>query len=389
MNPNDYPNAIYLSAMDSSGTEIDRVILAEIPAQGQDAFLIDEVMSPLLGEMAVIARGQEGPIQSFFLIGDYALRRLDGVAGEFQASTSLYFPVIPQGNNGSTMLFVFNPTIETASALFRQLDPDGVLVEEVSRTIAAGGFLAQTLEDLFDDSGGGEIYIQVEADVPLMGFEFSPGAEDFSALAAQVPQSATRLLLPHFFVDDRGSQTEIRLLQTDDTPVAVTIRAFDDDSLLLGQTQFELAPDTLFVGELAELLNLDLVGHEFGITGYLEVEFEEMASVVGAVTFTSSAGGGRATRATRGGRHRGSASLGGATVRRRHACAAPRADPGQRIRAGRVPRIEYESSRGRRPRRATEPRAAAGPDRPGVARESRVRAVGRPGPRPAAALTPG
>ena len=297
VNPNDYPNAIYLSAMDSSGTEIDRVILAEIPAQGQDAFLIDEVMSPLLGEMAVIARGQEGPIQSFFLIGDYALRRLDGVAGEFQASTSLYFPVIPQGNNGSTMLFVFNPTIETASALFRQLDPDGVLVEEVSRTIAAGGFLAQTLEDLFDDSGGGEIYIQVEADVPLMGFEFSPGAEDFSALAAQVPQSATRLLLPHFFVDDRGSQTEIRLLQTDDTPVAVTVRAFDDDSLLLGQTQFELAPDTLFVGELAELLNLDLVGHEFGITGYLEVEFEEMASVVGAVTFTSSAGGGRATRA--------------------------------------------------------------------------------------------
>ena len=105
------------------------------------------------------------------------------------------------------------------------------------------------------------------------------------------------MLLPHFFVDDRGSQTEIRLLQTDDTPVAVTVRAFDDDSLLLGQTQFELAPDTLFVGELAELLNLDLVGHEFGITGYLEVEFEELSSVVGAVIFTASPGGGRATRA--------------------------------------------------------------------------------------------
>ncbi|MEE8349765.1 MAG: C25 family cysteine peptidase, partial [Acidobacteriota bacterium] len=182
MNPNDYPNAISLAAMDASGTEIDRVVLSEIPAQGQDAFLISEVMNPLVSEVSVIARGQEGPIQSFFLIGDFALNRLDGVAGDSQASTQLYFPVIPPDEGVSTVLFVFNPAIETASTFFRLRNRDGVLLEEVSRTIAGGGFLAETVEGLFENSGAEEIYIQVESDVPLMGSSFSQGGEDFSAL---------------------------------------------------------------------------------------------------------------------------------------------------------------------------------------------------------------
>ena len=289
VNPNDYSNAVSFTAVDSAGREVDRVVLAEVPAQGQDAFLIDEVFSPFLGEVSVIARGQEGPIQSFFLIGEYALTRLDGVAGEFQAATQLYFPI----SSDNTVLFVFNPTSQAASAAFRLLDQDGVPLQEVSITIAGGGFAAQEVEDLFGIWAGGTDYIQVESEVPLMGFEFMEGAEDFSAISAQVPQSATRLLLPHFFVDDQGSTTEIRLLQTGDTPVAVTVQAFDDSSTLLAKTEFELAPKTLFVGEVGELLSLDGM-----TTGYLELGLEGSPNVVGAATFTTSLGAGQGTRAT-------------------------------------------------------------------------------------------
>ena len=289
VNPNDHSNAISFTAVDSSGREVDRVVLAEVPAQGQNAFLIDEVFSPFLGEVSVIARGQEGPIQSFFLIGEYALSRLDGVAGEFRASTQFYFPI----SSDNAVLFVFNPTSETALGVFRLLDQNGVLLQEVSRMIAGGGFTAEEVEDVFGFAADGTDYIQVESQVPLMGFEFLEGAEDFSALSAQVPQSGTRLLLPHFFVDNQGSTTEIRLLQTGDAPVTVTVHAFDDSSTLLAETEFELASKTLFVGEVGELLGLDGM-----ITGYLELGLQGSPSVVGAATFTTRSGEGQATRAT-------------------------------------------------------------------------------------------
>ena len=296
VNPNDYPNPVSLSVVDSSGIEVDRIVLAEIPAKGQNAFLTHEVLSYPWGEVMLIARGQEGPIQSFFLMGDYAFSRLDGVAGDFQCSRQVYFPVVQQVDNGDTLLFVFNPAMETATATFRLFDQDGALLQEAARAIAGEGFVAETVQDLLGTAAGGESYLQVEANVPLMSFAFLPGAEAFSALRAQVPQSTTRLLAPHFFVDDQGGTTEIRLLSTDNNPVAVKIKAFDDASTLLAESEFELAAQTLFVGQVGELLNLDPAGQEWGvISGYLELELGGISNLVGAVTFTSRQGGSRAT----------------------------------------------------------------------------------------------
>ena len=133
-------------------------------------------------------------------------------------------------------------------------------MQEVLRTIPSGGFVALPVDELFGAvTAGEEYYIQVEATVPLMGFEVVEGPEDFSALAAQLVQPTARLLVPHFLTDNQGNTTEIRLLSRHNTPVTVIVKAFGDTSVLLAETEFQLDPGTLFVREVRDLLlNLDL-----------------------------------------------------------------------------------------------------------------------------------
>ena len=290
LNPNDYPNEVFLSVVDSSGTEMNSIDLEGLlPARGQTSFLTRDVLGAASSDLSVIARGVEGPVQSFFLIGDNGLTKLDGLAGEFRASAQLYFPVVRLGNNTSTLLFVFNPGLEDASGVaFRLFDQNGGLVQEVLRTIPSGLFVSLTVDDLFGVVATGEEYhIQVEATVPLMGFEVVEGPEDFSALAAQLVQPAQRLLVPHFFVDNQGNTTEIRLLSRDTTPVTVRVKAFEDTSVLLAETEFQLAPGALFVSEVRDLLNLDPTGL---FSGYLELELGG-ADVMGVVTFSGPSAG--------------------------------------------------------------------------------------------------
>ena len=293
LNPNDYPNEVFLSVVDSSGTEVNSIDLGgPLPARGQTAFLTRDVLSAVSNDLSVIARGIDGPIQSFFLIGDNGLRMLDGVAGEFQASLQLYFPIVRLGTDTSTLLFVFNPGLEDASGVaFRLFDQNGGLVQEVLRTIPSGLFVSLTVDDLFGVVAAGEEYhIQVDATVPLMGFEFIEGPEDFSALAAQRVQPTSRLLVPHFLVYDQGNTTEIRLLSRNFTPVTVRVKAFEDTSGLLPETEFQLAPGALFVSKVSDLLNLDSTGEDPELfSGYLELEIGG-ADVMGVVTFSGDQG---------------------------------------------------------------------------------------------------
>jgi len=298
LNPNDYPNEVFLSVVDSTGTEVNSVDLGgPLPARGQTSFLTRDVVSAASSDLSVIARGVDGPIQSFFLIGDNGQTKLDGVAGEFQASLELYFPIVRLGNNTSTLFFVFNPGLEDASGVaFRLLDQNGGLVQEALRTIPSSLFVALTVDDLFGAvAAGEEYYIQVEASVPIMGFEFVEGPEDFSAVAAQLVQPTQRLLVPQFLVDNLGSTTEIRLLSRDDNPVTVRVKALENTSSLLAETEFQLAPGTLFVGKVRDLLGLDPTGldPEF-FTGYLDLDLGG-ADVVGVVTFSGTQGQYRAT----------------------------------------------------------------------------------------------
>ncbi|MDA2924300.1 hypothetical protein MYX65_06525 [Acidobacteria bacterium AH-259-L09] len=312
VNPNNSPNEISLSLVDSSGIEVTRLDLKEpVSAKGQTAFLAREVFESVQPDMSIIVRGRQGPIQSFFLIGDNSQRRLDGLAGEFKASKQLDFPIVHQGSEVSTIFFVFNPDIEESPEVaFQLFNQKGELIKKVFLlAISSNGFVIRTLEDLFGSVGVVQNgYVSVESDIPLMGFEFLAGPDDFSALAAQKGELAGELFVPHFFVDNQGGTTEIRLLNRDASAgVGVRLKAFDESSNLLAIKEFEVTPGALFVGDIQELLDLDTarLQQSEAISGYLQLElvslspaaklFGTSANVSGAVSFTGNEGKFRST----------------------------------------------------------------------------------------------
>ena len=71
-------------------------------------------MDSVKNKVSLISSGQDAPIQSFFLIGDNAQRKLDGVAEEFSSSANLIFPVVRQNDDTTTLLFLLTPVPRTA-----------------------------------------------------------------------------------------------------------------------------------------------------------------------------------------------------------------------------------------------------------------------------------
>lgn len=303
LNPNDTATELALSGVGSEGVErITSALEAPLAANNQLALLASELLEPAEGVVALLARGTQRPVQGFFLAGGNNLDRLDGIGGTLTESERLYFPIARQGGTKATLLFVHNPgPVGDPNVTFEIFDTQGNLVGEASLAIPASGTVMASLADLFS----GELiiedgYVRVAGTVPLKGFEFLAGEGNFSALAAQSESSVQRLLVPHFFLDNQGSETEVLLLNVDSASVVVNLQAFDDSSNLLASAELRIEPGHLLVGSVRSLLELNpqaVEGSEV-ITGYLDLRTTPVgfaARLVGAVTFTGNQGKARST----------------------------------------------------------------------------------------------
>ena len=308
VNLSEEDNGITLSGRDSDGNEQLNQQLQRLEGQGQDAFLTDELVGANGELSSLVASGDQGLIQGFFMMGDYEGRRLDGVGGTSVAATTLYFPLARQrGDEEATLLFLFNDgTQPDPGVLLRLCAPDGTLLQETSVAIAAQGSIVGTLSDLFGPTVALEDgYVQVQSTLPLRGFEFLAGAEDFSSMTAQVGTQTRQLVVPHLFVDRHGGDTEIRLINVGNTEALVSIQARDDRSQPLGTAQVRIAPKELFVGSARELLGLDPTGliDQPAITGHLKLAttagklgpFQRAATLVGVASFVGNHGRFRST----------------------------------------------------------------------------------------------
>ena len=307
LSPDD--NEVTVSGRDSDGNEqLNQHLQRPLAGQGQDAFLIDELVGANGELSSLVAQGEQGPIQGFFMLGDYDRRRLDGVGGTLVAATTLYFPLARhRGEEETTLLFLFNDANQPdPGVLLRLCDTDGTLLQEVSVAIAAQGSIVGTLSDLFGSAVAiDEGYVQVQSTLPLRGFEFLAGSEDFSSMTAQVGTQTRQLVVPHLFVDNHGGDTEIRLLNVGVTEALVQIQALDDRSRQLGTAQLTIAPKALFVGGARELLGLDPTGliDQQAITGHLKLAttagklgpFQRAATLVGVSSFIGNRGRFRST----------------------------------------------------------------------------------------------
>ncbi len=284
-NPTPAANAVALSLVDAAGATLQQVELEEaLAGKAQLARLACELIDcrPANGDAALIVRGQQGPVQSLFMVGDHAGRKLDGVSGKFEAGKRLYFPIVDPGRHGATRLFVFSPTLQETAVTFTLYQEDGRMAAAASRTAAAGGFVSETAAALFagaDDSGHG--YVEARAEGPVVGFAFLHDDDSYAALAGgPFPRNSARsssLYAPHFAVG-RGSATKLYLLSgLARYTTRVRIRAFDNDGNPLGEAERELAADAdglLLAGDVDELLSLSATTRQDSLLeGYLQLDF--------------------------------------------------------------------------------------------------------------------
>ncbi len=299
-------NQITLSGRDSDGNETSSVSLVPpLESQGQNAFLTQEILGQGADAVSIVAQGQQGPIQGFFMVGTYDLKNLDGIGGTLHESTQLYFPLARQnGASEATLLFILNVKEEADPAVRIQLyDRSGALLRETTLPIAAFGSIVGTLDEIYNDPEleVDEGFVQVTTSaVDVSGFLFYSQEQHFSSMTAQLGTNTRLLLVPHLFADAADGDTEIRILNTGLIKATVEIKAYDDLSNELGSTSVEILPMELYVASAKEVLNLQPTGL---MSGHLKLHasggtvgiFEQAATLVGVVSFTGNNGKFRST----------------------------------------------------------------------------------------------
>ena len=302
VNTNGTVNEITLSAKDASGDEVENLHLASpLQSKGQRAFQTGELVDLASGAVSLVAEGDQGPIQGFFMVGDWELDKVDGIGGEFKSARQFYFPIVSHSQSGATLFFLHNPNDEADPNVDLKLfDAQGELLRKVTVELAAKGSLRAAFESIFGaDLELDEGYVEVTASNEIQGFELVAEENAFTSLTAQLGTQTKNLWVPHAFFDSEDGTTLVRLLNVGDEVTFVTLHGYDDSSAPLGSVDIEIGPGQLFVGDVKELLNLQLDDSQFNIiTGYLQLDiagrhvgvFQTVASVVGTVTFTGNHG---------------------------------------------------------------------------------------------------
>jgi hypothetical protein len=297
-NPNNNPTDVEFIAYDAMGQELGRTMLSElegwseIPPKGQSALLTSEIL-PLEGVTTIVAQGDRGRTQLFFMLGDFDLTSLDGVAGPLTEGRRLYFPMARANANEATVLFLFNASFEEeVEATLQLYDSGGSLLAEKVETVVAQGSITGPLTEIFGlETIDG--YMKVVASGELKGFTVFSQGNGISALQALPGRKVKRLIAPHYFAT-HGGNTELRLQNVGLNYADVVIRGFADDGTLVGETSMRLQKGERFVGLVTEFLPIEINGADVA-TGYLVVDmaggpvgiFPTDPTVLGAITFTA------------------------------------------------------------------------------------------------------
>jgi hypothetical protein len=292
-NSNEHASEIRAQALTAGGLQAPlKMELGKIPAHGQKANLSSELTESPGEASCLMAEGIPPEVKGFFLVGNFDLKRLDGVGGHLSASDELYFPVVRQNASSATYVFLSSPTTEAKEGVWLRLfDENGVFRAEKEVQIAHQGTLEGTLDQIFGTPLQlEEGYIEVIAPTLLRGFELLADAEAFHALPAQTVQGTQRLFAPHFLVA-RNSGSTLRLLNSGDRDVTAVLKGYTDDGAVIGTAEVTLYARKLYRGSITELLEIDPseLGETENVTGYLTVEMSggthHLPKVIGALTF--------------------------------------------------------------------------------------------------------
>ena len=298
MNPQANSNMVSVEVRDAQGIPLPSGGFGNaLPTLGQNALRTEQIVDLKQEVASLIAQGEQGNLQGFFMVGDYQLRKLDGLGGQLQRSTEFYFSSVLQGSEGSTLFFLFNPAAEgNSEASFRLFDSSGYLLDETSLLIAPLGTVLGSLTDILGrELEVSEGFVEVIADSPLQGAAFRSDSETISALPGRESQVVKNLIAPHFFFSPDGDDTEIHLLNVDHGEVTVTIKVVSDNEGLLATKEFVVGSGQLQVESIQKLVESVSTLPPGRLSGYLLLDvttndlrkkaLKKGARVIGSVRF--------------------------------------------------------------------------------------------------------
>ncbi|MEE8585703.1 MAG: YCF48-related protein, partial [Acidobacteriota bacterium] len=203
-------NGLEFLALDDQGQLLEeRRDDALLPAHGQVPFVTTEVFDEPSATLAI--RGTENALQGFFMMGDSASNRLDGLGGPLADSQLHYITQVRHTAQVSTHLYLFNSDpLESADAVLQLFDLQGALVAEAAVSLSPFGSTLARAEELFGPAEFEDGFIRLEATRPVRGFALLADSERFAALAARPPLASEDLWAPHSFWNDQGGTTRLR-----------------------------------------------------------------------------------------------------------------------------------------------------------------------------------
>jgi len=285
-NPGNPPNRAKTTRYSTSGDALQIEDRGLITRNGQSAFVAD----PAGQEAMMVAKGNVGALQGFFMLGDDDLRRLDGVGGQLVEADTLYIPVARQGTTTDTQVYLFRSTStldqDVELALF---DTAGNRLVERTVRMTSPGFLSGPLATLLDTAQRPErSYVRILSTAGVQALAVFSDRNALGSLAAVTPSRSKRLYAPHFLVSQEAD-SELSLLNLEDNVVDARIRAYGDDGTLLGQATLQLASHGLLSQNLSEVLSLDPPAGVL-LTGHVEIEMDPSIesgqyAVLGAIAF--------------------------------------------------------------------------------------------------------
>ena len=285
-NPSNPPNRAKATLYSRSGEAVRSEDRGLIARNGQNAF----VAEPAEPAAMMVAKGNVGALQGFFMLGDEDLGRLDGVGGRLPESKALYLPVARQGTSADTQLYLFRSTStldqEVELTLF---DTSGARLAENTLQLTGPGFLSGPLATLLDFSDRPpRSYLRISSTQGVQSLAVFSERDALGSLAAVPPARTKRLYAPHFLVSTEAD-SELNLLNLEDEEIDARLRAYDDEGQLLGQAALQLAAHGLLSKGLSQLLSLS-PPTEGLLTGHLEIELDPSTesgqfAVIGAIAF--------------------------------------------------------------------------------------------------------
>jgi hypothetical protein len=294
VNPTEEAEIIGLGGLDRTGRRIlETRLIDPLAPRGQAAFLTSEVDGMTDEAVTLSVEAPAGSVQGFFMVGDYNSRRMDGVGAALEADIELYFPVVNQGADDSTLIQMLNRSADRPAAITLELRrPNGALIQRVEAAVSPSGSFLGTVAEIFSRGANVEEgFVKVVSDVPVSGYQVVANARSLVSGAGRNPSPARRWVAPHFFLDQSGGTSILRLLNTGTSTARGSVRVFDDLGRLVAQSPVDVPAGRLSILRAEQMLTQP-------ISGFLEVEISDgaSASLVGSVTY-SGFGGRSATQA--------------------------------------------------------------------------------------------